>query len=424
MAPVEDGASEAPSRDAAAGATSGLDDPAFGSSAPFTIGIEEELLLVRDGDHALDGSAGRFVRELGESQALTHTDLYAALLEFASPVRSNPSEAVDDLRRLRARAIAHGANLLGAGIHPAQPFGHVQHVDEERYRQIADDMRGLVARAPTCALHVHVGMPDAQTAIRVTNALRDHLPLLQALSANSPFWHGVDSGLASARTALFRSAPRSEIPRAFADWDDYVAAVEAVLTAGGLADYTFLWWDVRPHPRLGTVEVRSMDAQSSPRATLALAGLVQSLAAYEAQQPPRHWTPREALMESMFRAARDGVRAKLLRDGALRPIAQIAEEVVAQVRPHARELHAEAALDEVQWLVATEGGAQRQRRAFGAWGMDGLLEFLVRETGELRRHPEQAAPAEIGEHDSHSAALRVAMPSSAASSASTSSRVL
>jgi carboxylate-amine ligase len=386
VAPVNDGAPDAAVKDAAAGASWGLDNPAFGRSAPFTIGIEEELLLVRDGDRALDCSAGKLVHELGESEALTHTDLYAALLEFASPVRHNPSEAVDDLRRLRARAIAHGANLLGVGIHPAQPFGHVEHVDEERYRKIAHDMRGLVARAPTCALHVHVGMPDAQTAIHVTNALRDHLPLLQALSANSPFWHGVDSGLASARAALFRSAPRSEIPRAFADWDDYVAAVEAVLVAGGLPDYTFLWWDVRPHPRLGTVEVRSMDAQSSPRATLALAALVQSLAAYEAQQPPRPWTPREALMESMFRASRDGIAATLLRDGALRPVAHSAEEVLQLVRPHARELHAEAALDEVQWLLATGGGAARQRQAFARWSMNGLLEFLVRETGELRRH--------------------------------------
>ncbi|MGO9901650.1 MAG: YbdK family carboxylate-amine ligase [Solirubrobacteraceae bacterium] len=388
VASVNGGATEAPVDDATAAASWGLTNPAFGRSAPFTIGIEEELLLVRDGDRALDPHAGQFVRELGESAALAHTDLYAALLEFASPVRSNPAEAVEDLRGLRARAIARGANLLGAGIHPAQPFGHVEHVDEERYQRIADDMRGLVARAPTCALHVHVGMPDAQTAIRVTNALRDHLPLLQALSANSPFWHGVDSGLASARSALFRSAPRSEIPRAFADWDDYVATVGSVLIAGGLSDYTFLWWDVRPHPRLGTVEVRSMDAQSTPRATLALAALVQSLAAYEAQQPPRPWTPREPLMESMFRAARDGVAATLLRDGALRPVAQIAEEVLQLVRPHARELHAEAALDEVHWLRATGGGAARQRRGFACWGMDGLLEFLVRETGELRRHAE------------------------------------
>ncbi len=363
-----------------------LTQAAFGFSEPFTIGIEEELLLVRDGDHGLDPRVDELIAELAEPASMMHTDLYAALLEFASPVRDNPAQAVDDLRGLRARAIEQGANLLGAGIHPAAPFGHVQHVEDARYRRMVDDLRGLVARAPTCALHVHVGMPDAATAIRVTNALREHLPLLQALSANSPYWHGVDSGLASARAALFRSAPRSEIPRAFADWDDYLEAVAAVLRAGGLPDYTFLWWDVRPHPRLGTVEVRSMDAQSSPRAALALAALVQALAAYEARQPPRPWAPREALMESMFRASRDGVQATLLHDRALRPVAQIATEVVRKVRPFARELHAEAALDEVHWLLSTGGGAARQRCAFARWGMEGLLEFLVRETGGFRRH--------------------------------------
>ncbi len=369
----------------------GEQEPAFGRSEPFTIGIEEELLVVRDADHSLDPRAAELRSLLGHKAALTRTDLYAALLEFATPVRQAPAEAVEDLRGLRADAVATGAHLLGAGIHPAEPFGHVRHIDDDRYRRIAHDMRGLVARAPTCALHVHVGMPDASTAIRVTNGLRDHLPLLQALSANSPFWHGIDSGLASARAALFRSAPRSEIPRAFADWDDYLASVAAILAAGGLSDYTFLWWDVRPHPRLGTVEVRAMDAQSSPRAVLALAALAQALAVHEAEQPPRAWTPREALMESSFRAARDGVQASLLHNGSLRPVAQIAADVLAQVRPYARALHAEAALDEIRWLLATGGGAARQRQAFARWGMAGLLEILVAET-DGRRHRQGAGP--------------------------------
>ena len=182
-------------------------DQAFGRSEPFTIGIEEELLVVRDADHALDPRAEEFVRALGEKAALTHTDLYAALLELASPVCRTPAEAVADLRRLRAAAVALGAHLLGAGIHPAQPFGHVQHVDDERYRQIAHDMRGLVARTPTCALHVHIGMPDAATAIRVTNGLRDHLPLLQALSANSPFCTESTAGSQARERRCFAPRP-------------------------------------------------------------------------------------------------------------------------------------------------------------------------------------------------------------------------
>ena len=353
---------------------------AFAPSEPFTIGIEEELLVVRADDRLLDPRAAEIVTAIGRGDAVAHTDLYSALLEFASPVRRTADDAVAELGRLRAAAITHGARLLGAGIHPTQPFGGVRHVDDERYRQIAQDMRGLVARTPTCALHVHVGMPDAATAIRVTNGLRDHLPLLQALSANSPFWHGVDSGLASARVALFRSAPRSEIPRAFADWDDYLESATAIMSAGDLPDYTYLWWDVRPHPRLGTVEVRAMDAQSHPRAVAGLAALVQALAAREAERPPRPSTPREALMESSFRAARDGMQSTLLHRRRLRPAGEIAHEVMSEIRPLARELNVEAALDEVHWLLETGGGAGRHRRVVAERGMTELLALLVAET--------------------------------------------
>jgi glutamate---cysteine ligase / carboxylate-amine ligase len=167
--------------------------------------------------------------------------------------------------------------------------------------------------------------------------------------------------------------------------------VDTILSAGALPDYTFLWWDVRPHPRLGSVEVRAMDAQSSPRAVLALAALVQALAIHEAERPARAWTPREALMESSFRAARDGIGASLLYDEALRPVGQITHELLARVRPNARAMHAEAALDEVEWLVRSAGGATRQRQAFACWGMAGLLEFLVGETGARPRSTRRSA---------------------------------
>src|SRR5687767_4085675 len=113
-------------------------------------------------------------------------------------------------------------------------------------------MRGLLARTPTCALHVHVGMPDAEAAIRAYNGLRDHLPLFQALAANSPFWHGRDSGFASARSQVFRAFPTSEIPEAFSSFDEYADRIERTVVAGGLPDYSYLWWDLRPHPALGT----------------------------------------------------------------------------------------------------------------------------------------------------------------------------
>jgi glutamate---cysteine ligase / carboxylate-amine ligase len=363
---------------------------AFGRQ--FALGVEEELLVVDPGTLALSHTGVDVLRAMGldPGAGSAHPDTYAALVEFASPVCATADEGVAAIAALRARARAadpaRPATMIGAGIHPDGAFGDVVHVDEPRYHEIHDQLRGLLRRTPTCALHVHVGMPDAETAIHVYNGLREWLPLLQALAANSPFWHGVDSGLATSRAQLFRGYPRGEIPRSFTSFADYEQSVAAVVAAGDLPDYTFLWWDLRPHPRLGTVEVRAMDAQSSLRTVTGLVGLIHGLARAAAEAPRAGgsvsgWSPREALMESSFRAARDGLGATLWADGALRPVPEIARTAVARARPFARELGSEDALAEIDRIVdETGGGADRQRAAFARGGMRAVLELLVAET--------------------------------------------
>src|SRR5205085_12133035 len=147
---------------------------------------------------------------------------------------------------------------------------------------------------------------DAATAVNVLNGLREHLPLLQGLSANSPWWFGRDSGLASARYALVQAYPGRGVPPAARDFDEYAETVAATLAAGELDDYTLLWWDVRLHPRLGTVEVREMDAQAPLADVAALGALVCSLARFAAERPVASPTPSDAIAWSSFRAARDG----------------------------------------------------------------------------------------------------------------------
>jgi glutamate---cysteine ligase / carboxylate-amine ligase len=361
----------------------------FGEQADFAIGVEEELILVEAATRALSHAGGEVLARMGDPDAsggFAHPDTYSALIELASPVSRDAGEGVAALSALRARVRAAGGTVIGAGIHPDGAFGDVVHVDEPRYHEIHDQLRGLLRRTPTCALHVHVGMPDAETAIHVYNGLREWLPLLQALAANSPFWHGADSGLATSRAQLFRGYPRGEIPRSFTSFADYEQSVAAVVAAGDLPDYTFLWWDLRPHPRLGTVEVRAMDAQSSLRTVTGLVGLIHGLARAAAEAPRAGgsvsgWSPREALMESSFRAARDGLGAMLLADGALRPVPEIARTAVARARPFARELGSEDALAEIDRIVdETGGGADRQRAAFARGGMRAVLELLAAET--------------------------------------------
>jgi len=353
----------------------------FGLSTDFSLGVEEELLLVDRATHALDHGAVDVLERMtvAEGDGGVHPDYYAAMIELCSPICPDPAEAITSLNALRTGARAVGATTIGAGLHPTGAFGDVIPYPAPRYRLIADEMRGLQARTPTCALHVHVGMPDEEAAIRAFNGVREYLPLLQALAANSPFWHGRDSGLATARAQMFRGLPRSEIPMAFDSFDEYAETVEALATAGDLPDYTYLWWDVRPHPVLGTIEVRAMDAQSSLRTVAGLVSLVHALAR-RATEEHGPWERREVLMESSFRAARDGLGATIWWDGAMRPVPEVARSAISLARPYARELGSEAALEEVERVLVEGNGAMRQRAAFARGGMPALLSGLVRET--------------------------------------------
>jgi carboxylate-amine ligase len=354
---------------------------AFGRSGGFTLGIEEELLLVEATTHELAPVAEQVLPAMDVPGGAASHEAYAAELELRSPISHGVEEAVAALARARTAARAAGATLMGAGVHPDGALGDACLVDAERYRKVDESMRGLIRRTPECALHVHVGMPDPETAIHAYNGLRGWLPLLAALSANSPFWFRVDSGMASARASLVRAYPGRGVPRAFHDVAEYEEVVAASVAAAGAEDYTFLWWDIRPHPRLGTVEVREMDAQSSLADAGALAGLVHALAVMEAQRPPGgEPPPAEAIGWSSFRAARDGLEARIYYDGALRSVAEAARDALARVRPFAGELGADAALEGVERILREGGGAARQRAAHARGGMPALLDELARAT--------------------------------------------
>jgi carboxylate-amine ligase len=350
----------------------------FGARPGFPIGVEEELLLVEPGTLALAQSASRFLARLPHQ---ARPDVYESLLEAASDVRGRAEGAVTDLVEYRAAMRHAGATLIGAGVHPTARFGDVRHVPQPRYEAIHDSLRGLLERTPTCALHVHVGMPDPETAIDAANRLRAHLPLLQALSANSAYWHGRDSGFATARAQLFRGYPRAIVPRPFAGWDDYAETVERWVAAADTADYSFLWWDLRPHPKLGTVEVRAMDAQSRPRAVLGIAALVHSLAVACADGHGEIESA-EAITESSFRAGRDGLAARVWSRGANRPLREVAADALALARAYARDLGEEDALHEVERILAEGNGATRMRAAHARGGMAAVLELLARETAD------------------------------------------
>ena len=304
-----------------AGKTSGLTpneetDNAFGSGEPFSLGVEEELFLV-DPVTGHQANASAAVQErLGPVDGTVESELHACLLVLITDVCRNAGEAVGTLGGLRRAVVATGAGLLGSATHPSSVEGDAR----------IHDLLGDAVATPVGATHIHIGMPDAETAITTFNGLRRHLPLLQALAANSPFRHGRDTGLASAREVTLRGWPRSGVPRAMRDFEDFLTTTQVLVRAADVPDYTWFWWKLRPHPRLGTVEIRALDAQASLEDTAAL---------------------------------------------------------VALARPHADELGCADQLDLLPALLERGGGAARQRGLYEIAGMDALLRELTRITGAV-----------------------------------------
>jgi glutamate---cysteine ligase / carboxylate-amine ligase len=354
----------------------------FGERTPYSVGVEEELFLVDPVTGRQTNASAAVQRRLGPVEGEVERELHACQVELITDVCDSADEAIDALGAMRAAVIATGAGLLGSGTHPSALEGEADITDKQRYEQIRELLGDAVA-TPVSGLHIHVGMPDPEAAIRAFNGLRRHLPLLQALAANSPFRHGRDTGLASAREVTVRGWPRSGTPRAMRDFTDFCEATRLLVRAADVPDYTWFWWKLRPHPRLGTVEVRALDVQSSLQDTGALVALTHCLARHAARTEPQADPPGEVLEEGGFRAARYGVDALLPdSDGRLRPVSELLDEALALTRDDAHELGCNAQLEYLRALVANGGGAARQRDAYEIGGMDALLRRLTELTGE------------------------------------------
>ena len=334
-------------------------------AAAFTLGVEEEAMFVTPHAWNLAGAIdGVLPRLPGPVAAHTSAETHAAALELATGVHHRVDDAIGELRALRAalRQTAEGCGLAvaAAGTHPFAVWRDVSVSSGARQALVYGSMRELARREPTFAVHVHVGVPDPEDAVRVANAMRVHLPVLLALSANSPFWQGRDTGLASARTPLFQAFPRVGIPRAFADYGDWAQTLDLLVRCEAFPEPTFLWWDVRLQPKLGTVEVRVMDAQTRLDANAALAALVQCLVRVEALEgfadPVAIGAP-EVLDENRFLAARDGTEAALIDPAAERRVAlrEIVDDLLDACRPHAQDLGCATVLEGVAQLLARPG---------------------------------------------------------------------
>ena len=355
---------------------------------PYSVGVEEEVMLLDPQKRWALAQRIEDVLEMlppamvGYVSAETHrtaielrTDPHAAVGPVIAQLRRLRVELAALLRRMRLAAAA-------AGTHPMALWSEAEVTSASRYQLIRRTMRGLATREPTFALHVHIAVPGPERAIDLYNRLRAHLPLLLALSGNSPFWRGRDAGFASTRTIVFQAFPRTGIPRRYGSYSEWVETVDLQLRAGALPEPTFLWWDVRLQPRLGTVEVRVMDAQSRIAETATLVALVQSIARLELEEGYASEdivSSEEVLAENRFLAARDGVDARLIdpTTESLRPLNDQLSELLESVHHHAAALGCLDQLERVAALAATPGAARQRAYATGEEGLAHLVAALA-----------------------------------------------
>ena len=343
-------------------------EPKF-TGPSFTIGIEEELMILDSETLALANAIEAVLEEYGETDDVK-PELLEPVLEIATSPHPDTAAAGRQLRELR-RGVNEAAGRRGlclgsAGTHPFAMWEDQRVSSRPRYRELISALRFVARQEIIFGLHVHVGVDDPDKAIHIANGMRVHVPILFALAANSPFWRADQTGFASTRMPIFRAFPRVGIPPHYEDWADYERRIGFMVESGVIEDYTFLWYDVRPHPNLGTVEVRAMDAQTRVEHTLALAALTQAMVKelaehFEAGKQLGRY-PYEMLDENKWLAARHGLEGELVDLPSQERVAtkELTKRLLDRLREHAQDLGSVDELECIDDLLTRGNGAQRQ----------------------------------------------------------------
>jgi carboxylate-amine ligase len=343
------------------------------SGPSYTIGIEEELMIVDAGSYELVNAIESLLEDARAADTTAgeiKPELMESVLEIATRPAANTEEAGHQLRALRRQvgdiAARRGLTIGSSGTHPFALWEDQRIASRQRYRELVNALRFVARQELIFGLHVHVGLDDPDKAIHVANGMRVHLPVLLALSANSPFWRGDGTGMASTRLPIFRAFPRVGVPPSYRDWADYERQIEFMVSSGVMEDYTYLWYDVRPHPKLGTVEIRACDAQTRVEHTLGLAALIQAmvkeLAEHFDEGKQLGEYPWQMLDENRWLAARHGLGGELvdLPTNARVATKALAQRLLDRLRDHAQDLGSAAELEGIEDLLVRGNGAARQ----------------------------------------------------------------
>ena len=350
-----------------------------GSPAP-TLGVELELGLVDATSGELVGAAGGVIDRLAGTPAeekVKH-ELFQCTVEVITGVCDTVAEARADLEAslqlLRCVTDADGLELIGSGSHPFGDWRELEVSPGERYAELVETIQWPARRLAIHGVHFHVGVPGGAESIAVVQSLAFHLPLFLAASASSPFWLGHDTGMASSRTKVFEGLPTAGLPPRLADWGEFEGLMDGLLTAGVISSIREIWWDCRPHPDFGTVELRMCDGITNLDEVAGLAALAQSLVAWllerHAAGEALPGAPEWVVRENKWLASRHGLDSAFIIDGTGRrsPAITLLDELVERLTPTARRLGCADELASVRALVARGPSYRRQRRILDEGG--------------------------------------------------------
>jgi carboxylate-amine ligase len=355
--------------------------------------VEEELMILdAEGLDLAQRIEAVLEAVPGDLTGHVKPELMQSVLEVATEPCPDVRTAGDQLAALRREVAGIGERLglliAASGTHPFAHWEDQAIVERQRYQELVDEL-GYVARQELIfGTHVHVGMKGPNKAIYVADGIRRYIPVLLGLSSNSPFWRGDATGMMSSRTPVFRAFPRVGVPPHYGSWEIYSRRVELMMESGAIDDYTYLWWDVRPHPNLGTVETRVFDQQTRLDHTVALTALTAALAhrlsaLFDSEEPMVEY-PTELIDDNKVRAAIRGIEGPLMdfRAGNQVPAREMVRRMLDELAEHAEELGCEAELAGVEDLIENGTGARRQLTIYER---NGDVRGLIREVAEHTR---------------------------------------
>ncbi len=385
----------------------------FSSSPRSSLGIEWELQLVDPESRQLATAASGLLAELaaesgaadGEEHPKAKHELLESTIEIITGVCHTVSEAKADLAGTLAEVTAvaqrRGLGVMCSGTHPLSDWADQTISPSPRYAKLVEQMQWLALRLQIFGVHVHVGVRSPEKAIPIVNALTSYVPHFLALSASSPFWIGRDTGLASARSKVFEGLPTAGLPQQLSGWGQFEQLMGTLISSGTIETIREVWWDVRPHPGFGTVELRICDGLPTLQEVGAVAALSQCLVDQLNTQldrgyrlpKPNTWVVRE----NKWRAARYGLDAELIVDefGTTRPLKDAITELVDELQPLARRLGCSEELADVMTILEVGASYQRQRSVAQAHGGDlkAVVDSLLAEMRAGRPGFPPGAPA-------------------------------